>query len=94
KKLLYLQQLQIGNIWLANSDGSDSRQITFEDQLLEWPQISHDGGKIVYVLGDPDRNKEGAVGNVYVMDRDGRNRRLLRSENGRKTATAISGLVT
>jgi len=82
RKLLYLQQMEIGNIWIANSDGSNSRQLTFEDELLEWPQISHDGKKIVYVLADPDPAKKSAVGNIYTMDRDGRNRRQLSSDNG------------
>lgn len=52
KKLLYLQQFWVGNIWSANSDGSESRQITFEDESLNWPEISYDGSKIVYVQGD------------------------------------------
>ncbi|MFQ5652614.1 MAG: protein kinase [bacterium] len=81
KKLLYLQQFNIGHIWTAGSDGSEPRQLTFEDEHLEWPQLSHDGGKIVYVQGDPDPTKTGAVGNIYVMDRKGRNRRQLRAQN-------------
>ncbi len=81
KKLLYLQQLEVGNIWLTNRDGSSSRQITFEDQLLKDPSLSPDKKRIAYVLGDPDPTKRAVVGNVYVMDRDGQNRRQLTFES-------------
>ncbi len=76
RKLLYYQNQDIGNIWYANGDGTNLRQLTFDDQNITSLCFSPDGGKIVFSLA----GEQGFVSfqsHLYIMDRDGTNRRQL-----------------
>jgi Tol biopolymer transport system component/predicted Ser/Thr protein kinase len=88
KKLVYLQQQQVGHIWLVNLDGSASRQVTFDDRHIVSPSLSPDGKLIAFSMYDPDPLKP--IRSVYVMDRDGSNRRQLTSANEIATAPTWS----
>ncbi|HEY4644604.1 MAG TPA: hypothetical protein VIH68_07775, partial [Bacteroidota bacterium] len=80
KKLLYLQQQEIGHVWVANTDGSKVQQVTFDDRRISEPAFSPDGKQIVFSMYDPDPLK--VTRSIYVMDRDGGNRRELTSGEG------------
>ena len=73
--LVYLQQQKVGFLWTANIDGSSLRQISFDDREIWEPSFSPDGRRIAFVMNDPDPLKEKC--DVYVVDRDGNNRRQL-----------------
>lgn len=74
-ELLYLQQQRVGHIWRANIDGSGIHQLTFDDRQILGAVLSPDKKLIAFVMNDPDPLK--ATSDVYVMDRDGNNRRRL-----------------
>jgi serine/threonine protein kinase/Tol biopolymer transport system component len=76
RKLLYYQNQDIGNIWYANGDGTNLRQLTFDEQNITSLCFSPDGGKIVFSMS----GEQGFVSfqsHLYIMDRDGSNRRQL-----------------
>ncbi len=74
-ELVYLQQQRVGHIWTANVDGSSLRQISFDEREIWEPAFSPDKQRIAFVMNDPDPLTEKA--DVYVMDRDGNNRRQM-----------------
>jgi WD40 repeat protein len=61
-------------IFTANSDGSDLRQLTFNAGLNAHPSYSPDGLKVAYT-GDTDGNLD-----VWVIDTDGSNQMRLTSD--------------
>ncbi len=73
--LVYLQQQKVGFLWTANIDGSSMRQISFDEREIWEPSFSPDGKRIAFVMNDPDPLKEQC--DVYVVDREGNNRRKL-----------------
>jgi len=75
KTLLYLQQQPVGYLWTANVDGSALRQISFDDREIWESTFSPDKNRIAFVMRDPDPLKNSS--DVYVVDRDGNNRRRL-----------------
>jgi len=72
-KLIYHQAQYIGHIWIAGTDGSSPRQITFDDAVIWAVSFSPDGREILFGLEKP----AGSV--VCSIDRDGRNRKQLTS---------------
>jgi len=75
RTILYLQQQSVGNLWIAAVDGSNVRQVTFDDRHRSHPSISPDGKRIAFVMADSDPLSRSR--HVYVSDRDGANRRKL-----------------
>jgi serine/threonine protein kinase len=75
RRLLYLEQREITHIWTANIDGSNARQLTFDNQSLGMPAFSPDKKKILFLMsgGDP----LGGSLHVYTMQSDGTNRTQL-----------------
>lgn len=73
--LVYLQQQRVGFLWTANIDGSSMRQISFDEREIWEPSFSPDGKRIAFVMNDPDPLKEQC--DVYIVDREGNNRRKL-----------------
>ncbi|MGB2869188.1 MAG: protein kinase [Bacteroidota bacterium] len=78
QRLVYLQQQQLGTLWIADVNSGRSRQLTFDDRQIESVALSPDGKRIAYTMGDIDPLKPG-VG-LYVQDRDGADRNRLVSE--------------
>ena len=79
KTLLYLQQQPVGYIWTANPDGSSLRQISFDEREIWEPAISPDKKLIAFAMRDPDPLKNNA--DLYIIERDGNNRRRLTTGN-------------
>jgi hypothetical protein len=75
--LVYLQQQRVGFLWTANMDGTSPRQISFDEREIWEPSFSPESKKIAFVMSDPDPLRE--LCDVYVVDRDGTNRRKLTS---------------
>ena len=73
--LVYLQQQPVSHVWTAGIDGSSPRQISFDEREIFEPAFSPDKNRIAFVMTDPDPLTNKA--DVYVMDRDGNNRRKL-----------------
>jgi serine/threonine protein kinase len=75
KRLLCLEQRQISHTWTANIDGSNARQLTFDNQLLAMPSFSPDKKRISFLMqsGDPLQPSL----HVYIMQSDGTNRTQL-----------------
>jgi Tol biopolymer transport system component len=78
QSLLYLQQQQVGSMWVANLNSNSSKQLTFDDRQIESVALSPDGKKVAYTMGDIDPLKPGVE--IYLQDRDGANRRQLNAE--------------
>jgi serine/threonine protein kinase len=78
KKLVCLQQEKVGHYWISNIDGTDARQLTFDDMRLGLGRISPDGRQISCTIQDVDFANL-ADSRLYVMDRDGSNRKQLTS---------------
>ncbi|MBI3005653.1 MAG: protein kinase [Ignavibacteriales bacterium] len=75
-KLVYLQRLVVAHIFVADANGSNVKQITFDDNLPVFPSLSPDHQKIVFQI-NPDPLNE--VTHLYAIDRTGENRRQLTS---------------
>lgn len=88
KKLLYLQQAQIGHIWIANIDGSKAHQVTFDDRQIGSASLSPDGSQIVFEIYDPDPLKK--TRSIYLMARSGENRREITPGEGVSAAPEFS----
>jgi Tol biopolymer transport system component len=73
--LVYLQQQRVGFLWTANIDGSSMRQISFDEREIWEPRFSPDSKRIAFVMSDPDPLREQC--DIYIIDRDGNNRRKL-----------------
>jgi serine/threonine protein kinase len=76
-KLLYYNAQFASHIWIANTDGSDPHQITFEDAHVWRVAFSPDGKEILFGFAPPIGSENGSL--VCSIDRDGRNRRQLTS---------------
>jgi serine/threonine protein kinase len=77
KTLVYLITEIVAHVWISSIDGSNARQLTFDDTRALEAAFSHDRKNIAFVLGDvnglnPERH-------LYVMDREGNNQRQLTS---------------
>jgi eukaryotic-like serine/threonine-protein kinase len=80
KKLLYLQQQQIGHIWISNIDGSKAHQVTFDDRQIGSATFSPDKSRILFEMNDPDPLKQ--TRSIYMMSRSGENRREIARGEG------------
>jgi TolB protein len=67
-------------IFVANSDGTNSRNITNSPAFDGWPAWSPDGKWIAFAS-----NRESAY-QIYIMDENGGNVRLVANTEGRATA--------
>ncbi len=67
-------------VFLANGDGTDPRNLTNNPAFDGWPAWSPDGKKIAFA-SDRNRNYE-----VYVMNADGTDVRKVANTEGRATA--------
>jgi Tol biopolymer transport system component len=77
RTLLYLQQQNVGNIWIAGLDGTGLKQVTFDERHRLTPSFSPDGKRIAYVMADSDPLTRARY--LYVSDRFGGERRQLTS---------------
>jgi serine/threonine protein kinase len=80
-ELVYLQQQKVGYIWRSNSDGSSLRQISFDERDIADVSFSPDKKNIAFTMNDPDPLK--VTSDIYVVDREGNNRRRLTTGNTR-----------
>ncbi len=80
RRVLYMQQMELGSIAIGDLEGLNAKEITSGDQAVRSPQFSPDGMTIAYVGDDPDPIKPAS--SIYLIDRDGRNRQqIVRSKN-------------
>ena len=80
RRILYMQQVELGSLAIGDLDGLNAKDITAGDQAVRSPQFSPDGETIAYIGDDPDPIKPAS--SIYLIDRDGRNRRqLVRSKD-------------
>jgi TolB protein len=82
KKLAFRRMLGENNseVFLANSDGSEERNLTNDPAFDGWPAWSPDGTKIAFA-SNRDRNYE-----IYIMNPDGSAVQKVASTEGRATA--------
>ena len=69
------------DVFLANSDGSDPRNLTNNPFFDGWPAWSPDGKQIAFAS-----NRRGHGYQIFVMNADGTNVRLVANTEGRATA--------
>ena len=77
QKLVYLQQQQLGTVWIANLKSQMTQQLTFDDRNVQSLALSPDGQMIAYTMSDIDPLKPGL--SLYLQKRNESNRRLLLS---------------
>jgi serine/threonine protein kinase len=88
RKLVYLEMETIWHIWISALDGNAARQVTTDDVLVGGAKFSPDRNSIAAVIGDVDIFKRETY--LYLMDRDGKNRRKLTSGSATITSCAWS----
>jgi len=82
KKIAFRRMVGENNseVFLANADGSDARNLTNDPAFDGWPAWSPDGTRIAFAS-----NRRGSY-EIYLMDPDGSNVRKLANNEGRATA--------
>ena len=83
KQIAFRKIIGDGNseVFLANGDGSNPRNLTNNPFFDGWPAWSPDGKKIAFAS-----NRRGHGYQIFVMDADGANVRLIANTEGRGTA--------
>ncbi len=72
KRLLFMEQRRISHIWTASADGSNARQLTFDNQVLDIPLFSPDNSRITFTMSSADVLRPGS--HVFIIQSDGSNR--------------------
>jgi len=75
KRLVYMEQRFINHIWTVNVDGSNARQVTFDNQYLEMPSFSPDKKRISFTMESSDMLHPSSQ--IFIMQSDGTNRTQL-----------------
>ncbi len=88
RKVLYLQQQPVGYVWIASTEHPNAQQVTFDDRDIRDVCLSPDKKRIAIIMGDPDPLKNSVQ--IYVLDRDGSNRRTITSDEALKFNIAWS----
>ena len=81
KRLLYLQQQEVGYLWRGAIAGRSIRQLTSDERNIGWPSFSPDREQIVFGMSDNDPLK--STSHIYICDRDGNNRHQVTSGDER-----------
>jgi TolB protein len=83
KQIAFRKIIGDGNseVFLANADGSNQRNLTNNPFFDGWPAWSPDGKKLAFAS-----NRRGHGYQIFVMDADGANDRLIANTEGRGTA--------
>jgi len=84
QKLIYGENRRIADLWIVNLTEGNPHQVTFTQENLYAPALSPDGKEIAFLVatpidGSPDINVGYGPTHLFVMDRDGKNRRQLTS---------------
>jgi Tol biopolymer transport system component len=74
KRMAYLRRRSVGFIWRAGIDGSNQKQLTFDNRQAFAPELSPDRKRIIYTGGADEFN---TWSGLYLIDRDGTNRQEL-----------------
>ena len=72
KRLLCTEERIINYLWTADIDGSNARQLTFDNQYLEVPSFSPDKKRISFTMSSSDLLRPGS--HIFIMQSDGTNR--------------------
>lgn len=81
RKIAFRKMLGINSeVFVADADGSDIRNLTDDPAFEGWPAWSPDGTRLAFAA-----NRNSAY-QVFVMDADGSNVRLVANTEGRATA--------
>jgi serine/threonine protein kinase len=72
KRLLFTENRRISHLWTAQLDGSNARQLTFDNQNLSFPILSPDDGRVLFDMSSSDFLRPGS--HIYMIDNDGTKR--------------------
>lgn len=75
------------DLWAANTDGTDQRRLTSDPQQDLFPDVSPDGGTIVFTRGFTSGSVP-HVGQLWIMNADGTDERPLFTEEMSEPPTA------
>jgi imidazolonepropionase-like amidohydrolase/Tol biopolymer transport system component len=67
----------LGNLWIANGDGSGAKRLTRGDEFESYPTFSRDGRSVAYVSWDDDK-----AGRIKVVAAGGGEGRIVTPEPG------------
>ena len=83
KRIAFRRMLEETNseVFVANADGSDARNLTNDPAFDGWPAWSPDGNKIAFASNRGNQNYQ-----IYTMSPDGSGIRLVARTEGRGTA--------
>jgi serine/threonine protein kinase len=88
KRMLYVIRQRIDNIWTADIDGRNARQLTYDNCSLGCPAFSPDGSCIAFTLAPADPGKSG--NQVFMMKTDGTNRRQVSFDDANHRVPLVS----
>jgi len=80
QRILYIEEQTFNNIWRANIDGTQVRQLTFDDRFATVPTFSPDKKNIAFSLNSRDFKDPGYK--IFIMQSDGTNLRQLPTGEG------------
>ena len=86
KHLVFRKMLGESNseVFVANSDGSDEKNLTNNPAFDGWPAWSPDGRRIAFASNRNEENHQ--IYNIYVMNADGTSPQMIAATAGRGTA--------
>ena len=80
KRLVFLERRDIRYLWAAGVDGTNARQLTFDEQSLRWPLFSPDNSRISFQMVSSDRFQPGS--HIFTIQSDGTNRTQITAGDG------------
>jgi len=72
RRLLFLEQRSTSTLWTVDRNGNNARQLTFDNQYLEWPSFLPDLKRISFDMASSDRLQ--TINHIYIIQNDGTNR--------------------
>ena len=88
KRMLYIIRQRVDNIWTADIDGQNARQLTYDNCSLGCPAFSPDGDYIAFTLAPADPGQSG--NQVFMMKTDGTNRRQVSFDDANHHVPLVS----
>lgn len=79
RRLIYKEERWISNIWIADVDGQNAKQLTFENEVMDMPTFAPDG-RIAFLVTSDDPYRAGSQ--IFTVKSDGSGRTQITTGDG------------